>query len=97
MKESIDINIKIADAKPITLTVRRDEEAFVRQVVYDVNRLYATLEARYAHGRTPHELLAMAVYYFAKGYKTLQTQQDGISQALSDFEHELDTILLDVG
>lgn len=97
MKETIDISIKIADVKPIALTVKRQDEAFVRQVVYDVNNLYRTLDQRYGASRSSKELLAMALYHFAKGYKSLQLTASQTDEALKDFEGDLDQVLLDVG
>lgn len=95
MKDDLVITIKIADVAPISMRVRRDEEEKVRQVEYNINKLWTKWRILYGE-RSSEEVLAMVTFQFAKKYALLADQEARLDQTLLEFEKELDDILLKI-
>ncbi len=95
MKDKLNITIRIAHLPPIPLQIERNQEEIFRTAEYNVNKLWSSWCDRYPN-KAKEEVLAMVTFQFAKYYYTLQHRENETMKALSDFESELDKILLDV-
>lgn len=95
MGKDFVITIKIADVAPLLMHIDRSEEERVRNVEYNINKLWSQWRAKY-HERTSEEVLAMVTFAFAKQYLILAEQEPALTRTLNDFEHALDEILLKV-
>lgn len=96
MKDKLNITIRIAQLPPIPLKINRDEEPTVRTAEYNVNQLWKTWIQRFSD-KSPHEVLAMVAFQFAKAFVVLNRQSETTAKVLDEFEHELDRILLETG
>lgn len=94
MKEQQNITIKIADVAPISLTINRQTEEYVREAERNVNKVWAAWTDEFKD-KTSKEVLAMVAYQFAKLYYQLLPQMDARERFLEQFESDLDAILLD--
>lgn len=95
MKEEFVINIKIADAAPISIRIHRDEEAEVRAVEYNINKLWAGWRERF-RDKSSEEVLAMVTFQFAKKFFALAELEPKLNNTLRQFEDNLDKILVNV-
>lgn len=95
MKDEFVINIKIADAAPISIKIHRQEEAEVRAVEYNINKLWSSWRERF-RDKSSEEVLAMVTYQFAKKFFALAELEPRLNDTLRQFEDSLDKILVDV-
>lgn len=95
MKDEFVINIKIADAPPISIKIHRQEEAQVRAVEYNINKLWSSWRERY-RDKSSEEVLAMVTFQFAKKFFALAEVEPKLNEALREFEDNLDRILINV-
>ncbi len=95
MKDEFVINIKIADAAPISIKIHRQEEAEVRAVEYNINKLWSSWRERF-RDKSSEEVLAMVTYQFAKKFFALAELEPKLNDTLRQFEDSLDKILVDV-
>ncbi|WP_303668523.1 cell division protein ZapA [uncultured Duncaniella sp.] len=95
MKDEFVINIKIADAPPISIKIHRQEEAQVRAVEYNINKLWSSWRERY-RDKSSEEVLAMVTFQFAKKFFALAEVEPKLNDALREFEDNLDRILINV-
>lgn len=95
MKEDLVITIKIADVAPISMRINRQEEERVRNVEYNINKLWARWRETF-RDRKSEEVLAMVAFQFAKNYAILAEQEPKLDRTLRDFERDLDDILLKI-
>lgn len=95
MKDEFVINIKIADAPPISIKINRQEEAQVRAVEYNINKLWSSWRGRY-RDKSSEEVLAMVTFQFAKKFFALAELEPKLNDTLRQFESSLDKILVDV-
>ena len=87
--------IKIADAPPISIKIHRQEEAQVRAVEYNINKLWSSWRERY-RDKSSEEVLAMVTFQFAKKFFALAEVEPKLNDALREFEDNLDRILINV-
>ena len=92
MKEQQNITIKIADVAPISLTISRDTEVYVREAEYNVNLVWQRWRKDFSD-KTSKEILAMVAYQFAKLYYQQQHYVDNEREMLKNFEADLDELL----
>ncbi len=95
MKDEFVINIKIADAPPISIKIHRQEEAQVSAVEYNINKLWSSWRERY-RDKSSEEVLAMVTFQFAKKFFALAEVEPKLNDALREFEDNLDRILINV-
>lgn len=95
MGKDFVITIKIADIPPLLMHIDRSEEERVRNVEYNINKLWSQWRAKY-NGRSSEEVLAMMTFAFAKQYLILAEQEPALTRTLNEFEQSLDEILLKI-
>ena len=64
MDKQQNITIKIADVAPISMTIDRSTEEWVREAERSVNQVWRTWRADFSD-KTSKEVLAMVAYQFA--------------------------------
>ena len=89
MKDKLNITIRLADLDPMAMSVKLQEEEIVRSAEKCI------LEA-YKKNKTSKEVLAMVAYQFAKMYLEQRRQSQATQEVLTQFEDELDQMLLKV-
>lgn len=92
MKEQQNITIKIADVAPISLTINRNSEQWVREAERNVNRVWQTWRTEFDN-KSSKEVLAMTAYQFAKLYFQLLHTVEERQKAIDEFEAELNRLL----
>ncbi|HUN20423.1 MAG: cell division protein ZapA [Muribaculaceae bacterium] len=95
MKEDFVITIQIADTDPVPMNIRREDEAVVRTVEYQVNKLWALWRERFKQ-RSANEVLAMVAFQFARLYYNIAEHEPQLNATMEQFEKELDSILLKI-
>lgn len=96
MNDNLNITLRLADCRPLRMTIDRAREESIRRAEYNVNQLWQKWTLRY-RDKSSHEVLAMVAFRFAElllDQSALNAEAVGI---LSKFEEQLDAILLDVG
>lgn len=95
MTDKLNITIRIAGLAPFPLSINRADEELIRNAEYNVNELWRKWCGRFKD-RTPQEVMGMVAFQFAKLYFMISAQAASMEEILSDFEKELDNILLKV-
>ena len=93
MNDRLNITIHIADQPGMALAINRSDEEIARTAEYNVNLLWNKWSAKY-RTKSPHEVLAMVAFKFAKLYYQLNATALDANERLADFERRLDDILL---
>lgn len=94
MKELQHISIRVA-GQSFDLDIRRDQEPAIRNTERRLNKLWARWCEDFPD-RHPHEVLAMVAFQYARYYYSLSSTVNSNEEALVNFEHALDDILLRV-
>lgn len=92
MKDQQNITIKIADVAPISMTISRDSEQWVREAERGVNRVWQTWRSEF-QDKSSKEVLAMTAYQFAKLYFQLLHNVEKRQATVDNFEKELNRLL----
>lgn len=92
MNDNLNITIKIADVAPLPMTVRRENEAVIREAERAVNRVWKTWRKEF-DTKSSKEVLAMVAWQFARLYFELSHSVDEQQKFLTEFEAELDSLL----
>lgn len=92
MKQEQNITIKIADLKPVAMTIRPAEEETIRKAERAVNELWKAWCARFTE-RKPSEVMALVAFQFARALYAAEHQQALQAALLDRFEAELDRLL----
>lgn len=95
MKDKLDITLRIGNVR-LSLTIKPEEEALLREVAREVNHAYESYQQRFA-GSSADEIMAKVTLLFAKGYLNLSAQTKRTQQILDSFENQLDRMLDDTG
>lgn len=93
MDKQQNITIKIADVAPISMTIDRSTEEWVREAERSVNQVWRTWRTDFSD-KTSKEVLAMVAYQFAKLYFQLKHSVEDERALIENFEKELDRLLL---
>ena len=93
MKDKLNITIRLADLDPMAMSVKLQEEEIVRSAEYNVNLVWSKWMEAYKKNKTSKEVLA---YQFAKMYLEQRRQSQATQEVLTQFEDELDQMLLKV-
>ena len=96
MSDNLNITLRLADCKPIPMTIERNSEETIRRAEYSVNQLWQRWTLRYTD-KSPHEVLAMVAFRFAELMLNQSRLNAEAMQVLAEFDSRLDRILLDVG
>ena len=92
MKDILDITLRLGNVS-LSLGVRRNEEATLREAAKQVNHAWDGFVKRF-DDKEPSEIMAMVALLFAKGYVTATESNAETSKFLAQFEDELDALLL---
>ena len=93
MDKQQNITIKIADVAPISMTIDRSTEEWVRAAERSVYQVWRTWRADFSD-KTSKEVLAMVAYQFAKLYFQLIHSVEDERVLIENFEMELDRLRL---
>lgn len=96
MKDKLNITIRIAELPPFAMQIERKNEETIRTAEYSLNTLYNKWRHQYTT-KTSTEVLAMVAFQFAKLFTVLNKQSEETTAMLEKFEHQLDSLLLDMG
>lgn len=96
MKDKLNITIRLADLDPMAMSVKLQEEEIVRSAEYNVNLVWSKWMEAYKKNKTSKEVLAMVAYQFAKMYLEQRRKSQATQEVLTQFEDELDQMLLKV-
>lgn len=91
MKDKLDITLRIGSVK-LSLTIKPEEEAVLREVAREVNHACDSLRARFP-GSPENEIMAKATVLFARGFLTQSEQARSAETMLGEFESDLDRFL----
>ena len=94
MKDKLNITIRLADLDPMAMSVKLQEEEIVRSAEYNVNLVWSKWMEAYKKNKTSKEVLV--AYQFAKMYLEQRQQSQATQEVLTQFEDELDQMLLKV-
>ncbi len=94
MTDKLNITIRLAGQKPMTLNIDRDYEETARTAEFQVNRLYGLWSDRF-RDKSSMEVMSMVAYRFAELFYTQNSAAAAAERLLDDFERELDRILVD--
>lgn len=95
MTDTQDISIRIADCKPLRMTIPREQEERIRRAELNVNQLWQSWSLRYKDNSS-HEIMAMVAFRFAELLLTQIAVNEASEKMLTDFEQRLDAIIHDV-
>lgn len=95
MKETKHITIQIAGLRTFGLDISPDNEAKMRQVERQVNKLWAEWCEDFPH-KSPQDILAMVTFQYARYYYGLLDKVNDSEAKVTEFEKMLDDILLDI-
>ncbi|MCM1292401.1 MAG: cell division protein ZapA [Bacteroides sp.] len=93
MKDKLDITLRIGSSR-LSLTIKPEEEAVLREVAKEVNHAYESFKQRFP-GSPDSEIMAKVTLLFARGFLNLSAQAQRAEQFLGDFEAELDQMLIE--
>lgn len=92
MKDILNITLRLGNVS-LSLGVRRNEEATLREAAKHVNHAWEGFATRF-EDKDPSEIMAMVTLLFAKGYVTATESNAETAKFLAQFEAELDELLL---
>lgn len=92
MNDKFGITIKIADAEPIHLEIKRDEELIFRKAAELINRTWDNLRQSNKN-RSSHYVLALSALYAAEVFYRKSGEIEAQSRMIDDFEKQLDKLL----
>ena len=95
MTDTQNISIRIADCKPLRMTIPREQEERIRRAELNVNQLWQSWSLRFKDNSS-HEILAMVAFRFAELLLNQIALNDASERLLADFEQSLDDIIHDV-
>lgn len=92
MRQEQNISIKIANQRPMAMTIRPEQEEIIRRAEKSVNELWRSWSERFAD-RKPIEVLALVAFQFARYYYEAEEADQAVARHLEGFEAELDRLL----
>lgn len=94
--DKINITIKLADVKPIPLSIARSDEAHYRESEQLVNTLWQKWMIRFRGTSSSEEVMARVAFQFARLYAQAYRDNVATNEFLADFEQKLDEIVIKV-
>lgn len=91
MKDKLNITIRIADQAPIPLSIKPEEEEYIRKAEESVNHLWREWRTRF--NTEPEQLMAMIVFQFAKLYILQREREKKAISALEALEKEMQSLM----
>lgn len=94
--DKLNITIRLADVKPLSLSIDRDEEPRYREAEKLVNTLWNKWMARFKGTDSSEEVMAKVAFQFARLYSQAYRDNKATNELLTDFEKELDEIVIKI-
>ena len=88
--------IRLADVKPIPLSISRDEEPLYRETEKLVNTLWNKWMDRFKSTSTSEEVMARVAFQFARLYAQAYRDNVATNEFIHDFEQRLDEIVVKI-
>lgn len=92
--EKINIWVRIADVKPLELSINPADEPLYREAEQRVNKLWNKWMTSFGSSRSPQEVMAMVAFQFARLFAQTYNDNVGVNKLLTDFEQRLDEIVM---
>lgn len=93
MERKQNINIRIADAAPLPMSIAPETEETIRIAERNVNELWKTWSKRFPD-KSSRDVLAMVAFRFAHLYFSNIAASGELDRKLSHLENQLDELLL---
>lgn len=94
--DKLNITIRLADVKPLSLSIDRDEEPRYREAEKLVNTLWNKWMLRFRNTSSSEEVMARVAFQFARLYAQVYRENMATSEYLADFEKKLDDIVIKI-
>lgn len=94
--DKINITIRLADVKPIPLSIARKDEAQYRESELLVNTLWQKWTLRFRGISSSEEVMARVAFQFARLYAQAYRENVATQEFLDDFEKKLDDIVVKI-
>ena len=88
--------IRLADVKPIPLSISRDEEPLYRETEKLVNTLWNKWMDRFKNTSNSEEVMARVAFQFARLYAQAYRDNATTNEFFHDFEQKLDEIVVKI-
>lgn len=88
--------IRLADVKPIALSISRDDEPQYRETEKLVNTLWNKWMDRFRNTSTSEEVMARVAFQFARLYAQAYRDNVATNEFINDFEQKLDEIVVKI-
>jgi hypothetical protein len=95
-EDKINIMIRLADVKPIPLSISRDEEPLYRETEKLVNTLWNKWMDRFKNTSNSEEVMARVAFQFARLYAQAYRDNATTNEFIHDFEQKLDEIVVKI-
>lgn len=91
-----NINIKLADLKPIPLQIRLEDEESYRDAEKLVNGLWLKWMQAFKDTCSSKEVMARVAFQFARLYVESRNANVEVEEFLADFEKKLDEMVINI-
>ena len=88
--------IRLADVKPIPLSIGREEEPLYREAEKLVNTLWNKWMDLFKNTSTSEEVMARVAFQFARLYSQAYRDNVATNEFIHDFEQRLDEIVVKI-
>ena len=94
--DKINIMIRLADVKPIALSISREDEPQYRETEKLVNTLWNKWMERFRNSSTSEEVMGRVAFQFARLYAQAYRDNVATNEFINDFEKRLDEIVVKI-
>lgn len=94
MSQQKELNLRIADLTPISVSVTDEEESSWREAASMVSRLWQSWSRRFPD-KPSKEILAMIALRFAQAFVVHENSESETIKVLNELEKKLDLLLVD--
>ena len=94
MDNKKQIEVRLANCKPIPFMIYEDEEEIAIIAQEDVTHIWKVWRERYSKEKSSFEVMAMVAFQYARLYYTKDAHESNTIELLDNFEKELDSLLL---
>lgn len=93
-ENKIKIWIRIANLRPLELSVNPSDEPLFRRAEKNVNSLWNQWMTSFGGNRSSEEVMAMVAFQFARLYLQCYEENVAVNEMLTSFEQRLDEIVI---
>ena len=94
--DKINIMIRLADVKPIALSISREDEPQYRETEKLVNTLWNKWMERFRNSSTSEEVMARVAFQVARLYAQAYRDNVATNEFINDFQQKLDEIVVKI-